>query len=101
MTPEVYTKHFGYGFYYCIAFSLDGAMNVTRRYVRAPQYQKQRSTCIESTLSWAIDYIRSLRRVGVSKEDRVRLQHRDDEERKELEGYWLESLIKRLPFKRP
>lgn len=81
---------------YCIAFSIDGATDVTRRYVRSPTYSLPRTRCSEASLAWIISEIRHMRRVGLPEHDRLRLQREDDREERELRGYCWRGLVTEL-----
>lgn len=77
---------------YCIAFSADGAADVTRRYVRSAEFQLPRHRCSEAELEDIILEIRDLRRAGMGDEQRALLEDADAAEEKELSGYaWQES----------
>jgi len=79
---------------YCIAFSGDGATDVTRRYVRDPsKYGCPRKRASENTVMEIIKSIRSKRREKLSKEDRVRLIREDLREEKELQMYLVQGLV--------
>lgn len=83
---------------YCIAFSGDGATDVTRRYVRDPsKYGCPRKRASEHTVMEIIKSIRSKRREKLSKEDKIRLIKEDIREEKELQMYLVQGLVVGLP----
>lgn len=72
---------------YCIAFSVDGATDVTRRYVRSTVHALLRPRCSEDTLKEIIDDIRRMRRAELSGDHQLRLDCEDFREDEELQVY--------------
>ena len=78
---------------YCIAFSIEGATDVTRRYVRnATAHGADRHRAPEEVLMWIINEIRRMRRENLSKEEKRRIIADDAREEKELRGYVVQAL---------
>ena len=79
---------------YCIAFSAEGATDVTRRYVRnAALHGNERNKCPEAVLVWILQEIKRMRREGITlKEDRKKLLIEDEREDRELKNFVIRSL---------
>lgn len=89
--PLLYTDTMGKKLSYCIAFSLDGVTDVTRRYVRSSGHALARTRRSERELLDIIQNMRSKRRKDLSRVDLARLESEDKAEDQELESYIVSS----------
>ena len=82
---------------YVIAFSSEGATDVTRRYVRnTSSHGLDRSRAPEEVLLYIINEIRQMRRENMSKEEKRRIIRDDQREERELRNYVVQSLTSEI-----
>ena len=77
---------------YAIAFSSEGATDVTRRYARSADRGNDRDRCPEPVLLYVMDEINMIRRANMSSDEKLRLQREDRREQHELSLFIISSL---------
>ncbi|KAI9150683.1 Efflux pump notK' [Paramyrothecium foliicola] len=92
--PLLYTEGWKKRISYAIAFSIDGATDVTRRYVRKANQGLPRNRCSEANLLHIMEEIKILRRGGMGQNDTQRLILEDRREQLELNWYLVEAIMK-------
>ena len=91
--PRLYAEGWAKKMAYCIAFSVDEATDVTRRYIRKPEEALSRTQCSEEALLSIIRTIRVFRQSHMSKEEVSRVKADEAREEKELQVYSISALV--------
>lgn len=81
---------------YCIAFSADGAADVTRRYVRNTSFGLPRTRASEASLRWITSEICKMRRANFPKAELRQVRKRDIYEERELRMYTVQAIVRNV-----
>ena len=82
---------------YCVAFSTDGATDVTRRYVRDfAAYGSNRSQTSEEAFIYILREIQTLRRARLDEQGKLRLLEEDRREDTELQLYIARAITRNI-----
>lgn len=85
--PLIYQDGWGKKMAYVVGFSVEGATDVTRRYVRKPDMALPRTKIDEASLVKTLASITDTRREAFRPSEREELEKEDAEEEKELDSY--------------
>lgn len=85
--PLIYQDGWGKKMSYCIGYSVEGARDVTKRYVTREDMALPRDKVSEPLLAKAMEDITIERRRTFTDEERKKLEEDDELEKKELDGY--------------
>lgn len=85
--PTIYASGWGKKMSYVVGFSVDGAADVTRRYVRKADQQLERKMVTEEQLKSILHGLTRDLRQGVSESEVNTLMQEDEAEEKELADY--------------
>ncbi|OJD30390.1 pngase family [Diplodia corticola] len=94
--PLTYCEGWGKKLSYCIAFSKDGATDVTRRYVRSQRSAHERRLATEPELLHILDEICTERRKDMPDEQKKRLRREDECEQDELQKFVSRQITQEL-----
>ncbi|KAJ2895774.1 hypothetical protein MKZ38_006167 [Zalerion maritima] len=97
--PRLYTEGWGKKMSYCIAFSNEGAKDVTRRYVRESRFSLPRDRCPEYVLHHILGEITNKRRQEMQQRfprDEAHLKEENEREERELWGFVAAKLASNL-----
>ncbi|KAF1933338.1 uncharacterized protein M421DRAFT_395323 [Didymella exigua CBS 183.55] len=91
--PQLYTVGWVRKLTYCIAFSTDGAVDVTPRYVRGVKHSSPRTRCTEAELLHILAEITMKRRETMSEQDTAKLKDEHDCESMQFRKYLIAGLV--------